>query len=231
MPIPPLIHQTWKTSSTPLRWRHLVETVKRNHPGWTYRLWSDEEMEAHVLANHPVLHPVYMAFEKNVMRADVFRYVVMHDLGGLYCDLDYEFLRPYPYGKADLVLMEEFSAQAGIGDRQIANFVFASAPGHQFWKDVLDDLVRNPPIVTTSNDVTGATGPGLISRIFSAGEERYEGLVLNPRQAFNPPRARGGNESARMIQAGAYGIHHAWGSWKERTGAHYLRKARRIFAR
>lgn len=227
MPIPPLIHQTWKTSNIPLRWRHLVDSVKRNHPEWTYHLWSDEEMEAHVLDNHPALYPVYMAFEKNVMRADVFRYVVMHDLGGLYCDLDYEFLRPYPYGEAELVLMEESSEEDG--GRQIANYVFASAPGHRFWKDVLDDLVRNPPIVTSANDVTGATGPGLISRIFFAGEERYEGLVLNPKQAFSPPRARGRNESARMIASGAYGIHHAWGSWKERTVGHYLRKAARLF--
>ncbi|MCX7303318.1 MAG: glycosyltransferase [Hyphomicrobiales bacterium] len=231
MPIPPLVHQTWKTARTPLRWRHLVQTVKQHHPGWTYRLWSDQEMDAHVRASHPALHPVYAAFEKNVMRADVFRYVVMHDLGGLYCDLDYEFLRPYPYGDAELVLMEEFSPQAGDSDLQIANYVFASATGHLFWKDVLDDLVRNPPVVTTAGDVTGATGPGLLSRIFLAGAERYPDVVVAPKQAFSPVRMRGRNESTSLIGSGAYGVHHAWGSWKERTGAHYIRKAARLLDR
>lgn len=229
MPIPPLIHQTWKTSVAPLRWRHLVDSVKRNHAGWTYHLWSDGEMEAHVLANHPALYPVYMAFEKNVMRADVFRYVVMHDLGGLYCDLDYEFLRPYPYGDADLVLMEEFSGDDGY--RQIANYVFASSPGHRFWKDVLEDLVKHPPIVRDVNDVTLATGPGLITRVFNAGEDDYGGVVLHSKQAFSPSRARGRNEGTRLIESGAYGIHHAWGSWKERTVDHYLKKAARLFAK
>jgi mannosyltransferase OCH1-like enzyme len=221
MAIPHLIHQTWKTASVPLRWRHLVRSVKRNHPGWTYRLWTDEEMDTHVAANHPDLHPVYRAFEKNVMRADVFRYVVMHDLGGLYCDLDYEFLRPYPYGDAQVVLGEERSP--GDGHQQVANYVFASVPGHPLWKDMLDDLVANPPIVTTVDDIVGATGPGFLSDIFLANRERYEGVVLNPKPVFSPTRARGAKESARLMETGAYGIHHAWGSWKERLSAYYLR--------
>ena len=36
-------------------------------------------------------------------------------------------------------------------------------------------------------------------------------------------------ERAHSPESGAYGIHHAWGSWKERTFAHYLKKAARLF--
>jgi mannosyltransferase OCH1-like enzyme len=224
MTIPHLIHQTWKTASVPLRWRHLVRSVKRNHPGWTYRLWTDKTMDAHVRDAHPALYPVYRNFEKGVMRADVFRYVVMHDFGGLYCDLDYEFLRPYPYGDAQVVLGEERSLDHGDGHLQIANYVFASVPGHLLWKDMLDDLVRNPPVVRTVDDVVGATGPGFLSDIFLANREGYEGVVLNAKPVFSPTRARGRSEAARLIDNGAYGIHHAWGSWKERLSAHYLRR-------
>lgn len=208
----------------PLRWRHLVATVKSNHPGWQYRLWTDATMDAHVRANHPQLYPVYLAFEKNVMRADVFRYVLMHDLGGLYCDLDYEFLRPYPYGDAEVVLGEERSPTHGDGHLQVANYVFASVPGHRLWKDALDDLVRNPPVVGTVDGVVAATGPVFLSRIFLANRERYENVVLAPRPVFSPRRARGRNEKAELMRSGAFGIHHAWGSWKERLSAHYLRK-------
>jgi mannosyltransferase OCH1-like enzyme len=232
MTIPPLIHQTWKNASAPLRWRHLVESVKRNHPGWAYRLWTDEEMDAHVRTGHPALYPVYVAFEKNVMRADVFRYVLMHDLGGLYCDLDYEFLRPYPYGNAEIVLSEERSPDHGDGHLQIANYVFASAPGHPFWKDALDDLVRNPPVVRTVDDIVAATGPVFLTRIFLANRDRYEGVVLTPRPVFSPPRLRGWNESSKLKKTGAFGIHHAWGSWKERLSTYYLRnKAKRLLRR
>lgn len=232
MPIPPLIHQTWKNASAPLRWRHLVRSVKDNHPGWTYRLWTDAEMDSHVRAHHPALHPVYAAFEKNVMRADVFRYVLMYDLGGLYCDLDYEFLRSYPYGDARLVLSQERSPDDGDDHLQVANYVFASVPGHPFWRDVLDDLVHNPPVVRTVDDVIAATGPSFLTRIFVANGERYEGVVLTPRPVFSPRRARGRNEGAELMKSGAFGIHHAWGSWKERLSLHYLRnKTKRLLRR
>ncbi len=223
MTIPHLIHQTWKTNRAPLRWRHLVESVKRNHPGWTYRLWSDQEMDAHVRANHPALYPVYAGFEKNVMRADVFRYVVMHDMGGIYCDLDYEFLRPFPYGDAQVVLGEEFSPDQGGPLFYIANYVCASAPGHPLWKDMLDDLVREPPSIRNIEDIITATGPRFLTRIFLANRDRYEGVLVNPKQVFSPRRMRGGDERTKQIKAGAYGVHHAWGSWKERLSRHYLR--------
>jgi hypothetical protein len=61
------------------------------------------------------------------------------------------------------------------------------------------------------------------------GELLHLHVAVNPKQAFSPLRARGRNESASMIESGAYGIHHAWGSWKERTAGHYLRKAARMF--
>ena len=234
MKVPPIIHQTWKSENVPLRWRHLVESVKRHHPGWEYRLWTDAAMNEHVRANHPQLFPVYEAFPKNVMRADVFRYVVMHDLGGLYCDLDYEFLRPYPYGDTQLVLSEEFSSsRPGAADGQIANYVFASAPGHPLWKDMLDDLIRNPPRISTIDDIIPATGPGFLTRIFLANRQKYEGVVVHEKPAFSPPRIRGRNERQILLDSGrTYGLHHAWGSWKERWSGHYLRKkAMRLLGR
>lgn len=181
-------------------------------------------MEEHVRVNHPELFPVYQNFEKNVMRADVFRYVVMHDLGGLYCDLDYEFLRPFPYGDSQVVLGEELTRENADDMRRIANYVFASVPGHPLWKDALDDLIRNPPSIKDLGDVTEATGPGFLSRIYAANADRYEGVTIMDKAVFSPQRSRGGDEGVRQIAAGAYGIHHAWGSWKERMSAYYLRR-------
>ena len=161
-------------------------------------------MNEHVRANHPQLFPVYEAFPKNVMRADVFRYVVMHDLGGLYCDLDYEFLRPYPYGDAQLVLSEEVSSSRPDGaDGQIANYVFASAPGHLLWKDMLDDLIGEIlQRISTIDDIIPATGPGFLTRIFLANRQKYEGVVVHEKPAFSPFRIRGRNEREILLDSG-----------------------------
>ena len=153
MRIPRIIHQTWKSQTIPMRWQSAVDSVRRYHQGWAYRLWTDGEMEEHVRQHQPELFPVYRDFEKNIMRADVFRYVLMHDLGGLYCDLDYEFLRPYDYGDTELILSDEFSIGYGDPLDQISNYIIASRPGHPFWKDVIADIVQNPPRVFACRDV------------------------------------------------------------------------------
>jgi len=81
--IPKVIHQLWKVEEIPTRWHHASASVRKYHRGWEYRLWTDAMMDAHVRAHHPGFHPIYAGMNRNIMRADVFRYVLMHDIGGL----------------------------------------------------------------------------------------------------------------------------------------------------
>lgn len=223
--IPQIVHQTSRTERTDPRWRHAIQSVKRYHQNWQYILWTHERSMEYVEQHHPKLFPIFAGFERNIMRADVIRYVAMHDMGGMYCDLDYEFLRPYNYAGKDLVLGMEFDKNYGDAFEQVAGFVFASAPGHHFWKDVLDEVLRNPPKTETYQDVVDSTGPGFITRIFMKNRERYEGLCLEPRPVFSPFRMRGRNERELLLNSGmTHGIHHACGSWKERWTLAYLRR-------
>ena len=224
MRIPQIIHQTWKSQTVPVRWQSAVDSVRRYHQGWAYRLWTDAEMDGHVRQHQPELFPIYRDLEKNIMRADVFRYVLMHDLGGLYCDLDYEFLRPYEYGDAELVLSDEFSISYGNSVDQIANYVFASRPGHPFWKDVIADIIKNPPRVSAYHDVIDATGPGFLSRIFFANRNRYEGVLVTSKPVFSPTRLHGSLERKILLNSGVtFGMHLGSGSWKERWTVAYVR--------
>ncbi|HET7133266.1 MAG TPA: glycosyltransferase, partial [Gammaproteobacteria bacterium] len=130
MAIPRIIHQLWKTDAVPARWRDASASVRKYHKGWEYRLWTDATMDRHVRVNHPDFYPAFTALNRHIMRVDVFRYVLMNDFGGLYCDLDYEFLRPFNYDGADLWLSLEYDEAYGDEVNQIANYVFASVPGH-----------------------------------------------------------------------------------------------------
>jgi mannosyltransferase OCH1-like enzyme len=125
--IPRIIHQSWKTDQLPWRWKNTMASVKRWHPDWEYRLWTDEKADAYVREQHPDFYPIYAGFSRGIMRADVMRYILMYDQGGMYCDLDYEFIRPYNYGKSNLVLGCEFDRAFGDPRDQVANYVFASA--------------------------------------------------------------------------------------------------------
>ncbi|MGL4511463.1 MAG: glycosyltransferase family 32 protein [Lacipirellulaceae bacterium] len=224
-PIPPILHQTSRTADPPKRWRHTIEATRRLHADWRYELWTDERMGPYVDEHHPRLAPVFHGFERGIMRADVIRYVALHDMGGLYCDTDYEFLRPFAFGEARLVFSMEFDRSFGDACDQLANYVIASAPRHPFWRDVLDELIANPPRTSTYDEVCGATGPGLLSRVYFANRQRYEGVLVTNRPVLSPYRLRGRNERQLLLNSGVtYGFHHACGSWKERWTALYLRR-------
>lgn len=230
MRIPRVIHQLWKEPTIPSRWREAVASVKRLHKGWEYRLWTDAEMYEHVESRHPELYPVFMGMNRHIMRVDVFRYVLMHDIGGLYCDLDYEFVRPFDYGDAEVVLTHEFQLKYGDEGDRIANYIFASVPGHQLWVDILEDVRTNPPYSSTASEVCLLTGPGLMSRIALGNRDKYRGIYYTDKPMLSPRRVHGRHERKIYINSGnVYGFHHGWGSWKERLNLPYLRRKLRKY--
>lgn len=225
MEIPRIIHQLWKTDAIPVRWQEAVHSVKRLHRGWDYRLWTDSEMDLHVRTNHPELYPIFAQFDRHIMRVDVFRYVLMYDFGGLYCDLDYEFVRPFDYGDAQVVLSLEYDQSYGDDEDQVANYIFASVPRHGLWKDILEDVRFNPPVARTAPEVCIATGPRLITRVFFRNRERYPAVNLTHQPVLSPRRVHGRRERKLYINSGVtYGFHYGWGSWRERWNLPYFKE-------
>ena len=231
MQIPKIIHQLWKNDTIPPRWRDAVAAVKRLHEGWEYRLWTDAEIEAHVRTAHPDFYPVYAGFNRNIMRLDTFRYILMQDFGGLYCDLDYEFLRPFDYRDAEVMLSYEFQKAYGDTSDRVANYVFASRAGHPLWPDILAALAADPPRSTSPDDVPELTGPGLMTRVYFANPERYSGVMLTDKPVLSPRRVHGRYEQKFYINSGiTYGFHHGWGTWRQRLKLSYFKKKLRRYA-
>jgi mannosyltransferase OCH1-like enzyme len=225
MQIPRIIHQLWKDEDVPPRWRGAVASVKRYHKGWEYRLWTDALVDEHVRVNHPKFYPVFAGMNRHIMRVDVFRYVLMHDFGGLYCDLDYEFVRPYDYGDAGVVLSLEYDEQYGDDVNQLANYVFASVPRHDFWRDVMDNVQQYPPYAASPEDVCSVTGPWYLTGIFYANHARYAGVRLTSKPVLSPRRVHGRRERKFYVNSGiTYGFHHGWGSWRDRFNLGYLKQ-------
>ena len=159
------------------------------------------------------------------MRADAMRYILIYNISGMYCNLDYEFIRPYDYSSSELVSGQEFDRAYGNSVDQIANFVFASIPGHPFWKDVLNDLQQNPTQAFSCLDVCGLTGPDLLSRVYQENSQRYDHVTLEPRRVFHPFRMRGKNERQILLNNGTtIGVYHDSGSWRKRWTLTYLKE-------
>ena len=223
MSIPRIVHQLWKNDEIPAQWKDAVASVQRYHKGWEYRLWTDDMLDAYVRQYHPQFYPKFAGFNRHIMRVDVFRYILMQDFGGLYCDLDYEFVRPFDYGDAELVLSLEYDEAYGDDVNQVANYIFASAKGHPLWRDVLDDLERHPPVAEKSTDVCLVTGPWYLTTQFY--KKRYEGVRLTPKPVLSPRRVHGRYERKFYVNSGVtHGFHYGWGSWRDRMNWDHWRQ-------
>lgn len=215
MPIPRLIHQTAKTAEIPERWQGFQKKLRDLHPAWTYRLWTDDDNRNFVKSHFPEFFDIFQALPKNIMRADVIRYLLMYRLGGLYMDLDYEMLKPFDLLQYEVVLPRE--ACTVQRPETVCNAIFASAPGHPFFKAVIDELRANPPL-GPNPDVENATGPGLISRVYRRSKGTFTDIHTPKEEYFSPLSPRNNREYQKIIRAGvAYGIHHCDGTWREYT--------------
>lgn len=211
--IPKLLHQTAKTHELPAECVRYVAKLKALHPDWTYRLWTDRDNLELVTTRVPELLDVYTRLPKNIMRADVIRYVLMYTHGGLYLDTDYEMLKPFDMTDHDIVLPWEITDERGTPTR-VANAVFASAPGHPFWRMLIDDLIAHPPLAADV-DVIDTTGPVFVTRMYHRARAAGMEIFTPAREVFNPVTPRLKREYNAIVARGvSYGIHHCLGSWR-----------------
>lgn len=222
--IPNIIHQTWKTHSIPRRWASLVNKVQKLNPDWEYRLWTNADNDKYVRKEYPEFYPVFSGFSRDIMRADVIRYLIMYKMGGVYLDLDYEVLKPFDFGDKKIILPLNRSKSFGDPEDELGNCIFASEPGHSFWLDVITDLEQNPPVVTAYPQIYEATGPSFLTRIYMAKKDQYKDIYLPDKLVYHPPFPNSKKNREEIRNNGvSMGIHHPWGSWKERWTLTHLR--------
>jgi glycosyltransferase involved in cell wall biosynthesis len=215
--IPRLTHQTAPSAALTPEQTALRGKLIALNPGWTHLFYDDAACRDLIRSALPGFLPIYDAAPLPVQRADIFRVAAVWAHGGVYLDLDMDCAR----GLADLrpetcVLAEEKTLSAedaaahGHAERlRIANYMFASAPKHPFWLDVLGEMAaRAGRPVQDENDVLEATGPGLFSTVFARA--RHPGI----RVLALPQGARCTRCGAAACQFGDYAAHLHHGSWR-----------------
>lgn len=91
--VPRVLHVSWATQALPKFAQTYLKTWQTHHPTWRVARWTDLTMRDFVLSRFPTRLAAYDAFPTAVNRADVFRYMVLFEIGGVYVDLDVEALR------------------------------------------------------------------------------------------------------------------------------------------
>jgi len=226
--IPRIIHQTWKNTDIPPAWLEAHQSWQFHHPGWSHRLWTDQDNLDLVAAEYPRLLEWYEALPYGILKADVARILILDHCGGVYSDLDTECLRPLGPLLADssmVIGLEPDSHAHDLGHRRVlSNAVLAGVAGHSFLRQVISAFEACPRKILTHSDVLEQTGPLLLSRIFATSPTRD--VTLLPSQAFSPlesnddrlkilQRREHGFEDIReyCISRGAYVVHYWSNSW------------------
>lgn len=88
---PKIIHQIWVGNRRPIPHIDYRLKLQQLHPDWSYILWTDDMVREYALYNRCD----YENYSFNpAIQADMLRYQIIHDFGGVYLDIDFEPIKP-----------------------------------------------------------------------------------------------------------------------------------------
>lgn len=179
--IPKIIHQTWKNHTIPDKWMQSHTEWQRLHPDWIYTLWTDEAIRQHIATYHPQFLSLHDSYDYPIQRADMIRYFILYDYGGIYSDLDlYPVQNIEPY----LDMYSDYFVYSANSDC-FTNAFMISRKKSPIWLDVFNELPKPAPYWAWGKHlrVMTTTGPYLLDRVLKDTKHTYSVL---PKSLFNP---------------------------------------------
>ena len=180
---PTMIHFVWVGSPfvpTPAQ-AVVLASWRREFPDVQRRVWTDSAAST-LLRKYPRVEGAYARLSP-VQKADVLRYVVMLEHGGVYADLDYECLRRFEVPDAPAVVESNFfGAPTGVNNCLLS----ASRGGERFWALVVDRVAESAVPSTSTLDVIASTGPGFLGERVAEFRGAGGRVDVFPRALFNP---------------------------------------------
>jgi hypothetical protein len=183
--IPKIIHQTFPTKNLPAEIQANVESIRKRNPDYEWTLYDDEKIvefigsryDQRVLDLYLKISPSYGA-----ARADLFRYLCVYQLGGVYLDIKSTTTRPLSsvLRADDRFILAQWSAHRADGryaawgrhkgvehitGGEFQQWHIISVSGHPFLRAVINGVLSNigryNPFVHGSGRyaVVNTTGP------------------------------------------------------------------------
>lgn len=180
--IPRILHQTFYERTLAPQLQQNVDQLRTANPGWEYRFYDDDDILRFIRENYSAavlerflrIDPRYGA-----ARADLFRYLLMYKVGGVYLDIKSGATRPFdsvlrPDDRFVLSYWDASNTEAGWGQHyelrdiaagELQQWHIICAPGHPFMKAVLETVLANIDTYVPSlhgvgkNGVLRVTGP------------------------------------------------------------------------
>ncbi len=188
--IPKIIHQVWINDTflgnpkkdVPEKWKKSQKEWKHHHPDWIYILWTDDLLLSYLELYHPDYLDLYKNYDYLIQRADMIRYFILYDYGGVYCDLDL-----YPLKNIENFILgnlDHFVYEAGPND-SIVNAFMISPGKTELMKEIYSNLNTKLPwfCIGKHLKVMYSTGPNFLYKSLLNSTKPY---IIIPRKLFYP---------------------------------------------
>ena len=160
--IPQHIHQIFffiTDKELPKIYQENQKSWRTQNPGYNYTLWNATMIEELIQRKYPDIEGLYHSYKHWVRRADVARYLVLHQFGGIYVDIDLECKKPLSHlidkvNSKGIVMYESQPVGYDID-------LLATEPHHPFLKFVINGLkYSNRWYIFPHANAMLTTGPG-----------------------------------------------------------------------
>jgi mannosyltransferase OCH1-like enzyme len=165
--IPKIIWQTYKTKTLPQEAKRLQKTWIAQNPDYAYSLWDDNDIARYIHKrwNYDT-ECFFHALPLGVMKADLWRYLILATEGGVYSDVDSQCCSPIDSWAADVTKKSKHILLVGLeNDTHFCQWTIASTAHHPAMKHVCEFLVDRWKIkgidTKDPNFVHATTGPGV----------------------------------------------------------------------
>lgn len=179
--IPKIIHQIWigDQSKKPEK---IMNTWKLKHPDWEYKIWTEENLPS--LKNKKQFDQM----EELAGKADILRYELLYNYGGVYIDADTICLNPLDESfltNDSFTCWENEYVTTGL----IHNGHLGSCPNNELMKELIHHISLQDQIYFGPLHAWKVTGPVLLTNMVN--KLRYTKLRIYPSYYFIPEHFSG----------------------------------------
>ena len=198
--------------------KYCINLMQEFHPNWEFVFFSDGDSQEFVKRDVPDYLELYDWYPRPVLKADLFRLLVVYQMGGFYLDTDFllqKKLDPLRREKAVFAFEHKIDEKnynfryppwlrAGEEKLTLANYAFGAESGHPFLAAILDELVRRTQTFEAEDcndiDILHATGPDLVTSVYYRYCQQWRDVTVL---------------RSKKMGLGSYGMHLVNGGWRK----------------
>lgn len=208
--IPKIIHQIWIGSPVPEQFEGYIQSWVDRHlgPNWQYKLWTDKDVTNIELYNQQF----YDKSNNYGIKADILKWEIIYQFGGVYADMDFECLQPLD------IFHYTYDFYTGLqpldtGLVQLGAALFAAWPGHPILKHCIETIKDD----WHEKGVPQKTGPIHFTKSFyiMAGKGGQIDIALPAHYFYPLGSAKVELKKKAWTDNGSFAVHHWAKTWNK----------------